>query len=226
MEARFVRGVRPGRRVYHIFRGAFLTFKRIRAVFALPNFAFEGGKVTPGVVEGRGEVVLVRDEKVVSLAVLVVRELNGYSRRLGLRGFDALLHVVKGYFEHLPFGGGGDGVPEEGQRTHVRRWGGKSGGDRGAGALVPGAVEFGMSGRAEEKWARGRARRRICSGSGWGRSRLRGGGGHGVLGWKSHIFLGSPVVGSRRRGRRGRFARCVRIWDGIGRSTVIFVHIF
>ena len=226
MEARFVRGVRPGRRVYRIVRGAFLTFKRIRAVFALPNFAFEGGKVTSDVVEGRGEVVLVDDEEVVMLAVLVVRELNGCSRRLGLRGFDALLHVVKGYFEHLPFVGGGDGVPKGGKRTHVRRWGGKSGGDRGAGALVPGAVESVMSGGAEEKWGRGRVRLRIRSGSGWGRSRLRGGGGHGVLGWKSNVFLGSPVIGSRRRGRRGGYAGCVRIWDGIGRATVIFVHIF
>ena len=225
MEARFLRGVRPGKRVYRIFRGAFLTFKRIRADFALPNFAFEGGKVTFGFVEGRGEVVLVGDEEVVLLAMPVVRELNGCSGRLGLRGFDALLHVVKGYFEHLPFGGGGDGVPEMEERPHVRRWGGKGGGDRGAGALVPGAVESGMSGRAEEKWGRGRDRRRIRSGSGWGRSRRRGKGGHGVLGWESHVFLGSPVVGSRRRGRRGGLAGCVRIWDGIGRATVIFVHI-
>ena len=120
-------------------------------------------------MEGRGEVVLVGDEEVVLLAVLVVRELNGCSRHLGLRGFDALPHVVKGYLEHLPFGGGGDGVPEGGERTHVRRWGGKGEGDRGAGALVPGAVKSGTSGRAEEKWGRGRDRRRIRSGSGWGR---------------------------------------------------------
>ena len=225
MEARFIRGVRPGRRVYRIFRGAFLTFKRIRADFPLPNFAFEGDKVTSGVVEGRGEVVLVGDEEVVLLAVLVVRDLNGCSRRLGLRGFDASPHVVKGYFEHLPFGGGGDGVPEAGERTHVSRWGGKGGGDRGAGALVPGAVKSGTSGRAE-KWGRGRDRRRIRSGSGWGPSRRRRRGGHGVLGWERHVFLGPPVVGSRRRGRRGGFAGCVRIWDGIGRATVIFVHIF
>ena len=81
-----------------------------------------------------GEVVLIGDEEVVLLVALVVRELNGGSRRLGLRGCDALLHVVKGYFEHLPFGGGGDGVQEGGERTHVRRWGGKGGGDRGAGS--------------------------------------------------------------------------------------------
>ena len=181
MEARFVRDVHPGRRLYRIFRGAFLTFKRIRADFALPSFAIEGGKVTPGVVEGRGEVVLVSDEEVVLLAVLVVLELNGCSRRLGLRGFNALLHVVKGYLEHLPFGGGGDGVPQGSERTHVRRWGGKSEGDRGAGTLVPGVVESGMSVRAE-KWGRGRDRRGIRSGSGWGRIRRRGRGGHGVLG--------------------------------------------
>ena len=194
--------------------------------FCTPGFSFEEGKVTSGVVEGRGEVVLVGDEEVVLLAVLVVRELNGCSRRLGLRGFDALLHVVNGYFEQLPFGGGGYGVPKGGERTHVRRWGGKGGGDRGAGALVPGAVESGMSGHAEEKWGRGRYRRRNRSGSGWGRSKRRGRGGHGVLGWKSHVFLGPPVVGLRRRGRREGFAECVRIWDGIGRATVVFVHIF
>ena len=111
--------------MYRISRGSFLPFQRIRADFALPNFGFKRGKVTSGVVEGRGEVILVGDEAVVLLAVLVVRELDGCSRRLGLYGFDALLDVVKGHLEHLPFSDGGDGVPERGERTHVRRWGGK-----------------------------------------------------------------------------------------------------
>ena len=52
--------------------------------------------------------------------------------------------------QHLPFDVGGDGVPEGVERTHVRRWSGQSGGYRGAGALVPGAVDSGMGGRAEE----------------------------------------------------------------------------
>ena len=212
--------------MYRVFRGAFLPFQRIRADFALPNFAFKGGKVPADVVEGRGEVVLVGDEAVVLLAVLVVRELDGCCRRLGPCGFDALLDVMKGHIEHLPFGGGGNGVPERGERTHVPRWGGNRGGDRGAGALVPGAVESGMSGRPEEKWGRGGDRRRIRSGRGLGRSRLRSRGGLGILGWERHIFLDPPVVDSQRRGRRGGSARCVRIWDGIGRATVIFVHIF
>ena len=107
---------------------------------SFPDFALQGGKVTSGVVEGRGEVVLVDNKKVVLLVLLVVCELSGGNRRLGLRGCNALLHVVEGYLEHLPFGGGGDSVPERGERTHVRRRGGKGGGDRGAGALVPGAV--------------------------------------------------------------------------------------
>ena len=145
--------------------------------------------MTSGVVEGRGEVVLVGDEEVVLLAVLVVRELNCCGRRLGLRVFDALLHVVKWNLEHLLLDGGRNGVPEGSERTHVRRWSGKSGGDRGAGALVPGAAESRMSGRAEEKWGRGRDRRRIRSGSGWRRSRRRGRGGHGVLVGKVMIFL-------------------------------------
>ena len=115
---------------------------------------------------GRGNVDLVGDKSVVGFAVLVVRELCGSGRRLGLRVFDALFHVVKGDLEHLPFDVDGDGVPERGKRIHVRRWGGQSGGYRGAGALVPGAVESGMGGRAEKKWGRGRDVRRIrpCGG--------------------------------------------------------------
>ena len=99
--------------MYRVFRGAFLPFQRIRADFALLYLTFKGGKVTSGVVEGRGEVVLVGDEAVVLLAVLVVRELDGCSRRLGLCGLDALLDVVEDHSEHFPFGGCGDGVPEK-----------------------------------------------------------------------------------------------------------------
>ena len=100
----------------------------------------------------RSNADLVSDKGVVGFAVLVVRELCGSGRRLGLRVFDASFHVVEGGLEHLPFDVDGDGVPERGKRTHVRRWGGQSGGYRGAGALVPGAVESGMGGRVEKKW--------------------------------------------------------------------------
>ena len=166
VESRLVRVVRPGRRVYRFFRGAFLYGQRIRADAAFPNLALEGGKVCVGLVKGRGKVSLVGDEDVVLLMILDVRQRDGGGRRLGLGGLHAPLHVMESYPQHFPFGFGGAGVPERGERTHVCRRGGKQGGDRGAGALVPGAVESWMSGRPEKKWGRGRNRRRICSGSG------------------------------------------------------------
>ena len=230
MESCFVCVVRPGKRVYRIFRGSFLFGKRVRADSAFADLALKGGKVALGVVESRGKVVLVGGEDVMLLVILLVCQLYGGGRRLVLCGLDAPLDVVEGPPKHFPFGGGGDGVLERGERTHERRWGGNRGGDRGARALVPGAVESGMSGRPEEKWGRGRDRRRICSGRGLGRGGLLRR--DCVLGWEGHgryPFLGPHAVCSRRRGRRGRrggFAGRVRIWDGIGRATVIFVHIF
>ena len=71
MESRFVRVVRPGRRAYRIFRGAFLFGKRVRAGLAFPDFALQGGKVALGVVESRGKVSLGSDEGVMLLVVLV-----------------------------------------------------------------------------------------------------------------------------------------------------------
>ena len=58
--------------------------------------------------------------------MLVVRELDGSCRRVGLRVLNALFHIVEGNFKHLPFYVGGDGVPEGGKRTHMRRWSGES----------------------------------------------------------------------------------------------------
>ena len=46
-------------------------------------------------MKSRGEMFFFCDEDIVSLAVLIVRELSCYSRRLGLRVFDALFHILK-----------------------------------------------------------------------------------------------------------------------------------
>ena len=112
---------RPGRRVCRVFRGAFLDLQRAHSNFALSNLPFQGREVIPSVLESRGNVDLVGVKGVVGFAVLVVRELYGSGRRLGLRVFDALFHVVEGDLEHLLFDVGGDGVPERGKRTYVRR---------------------------------------------------------------------------------------------------------
>ena len=44
VESRLVRVMRPGRRVYRFFRGAFLYVERVRADAAFANLAVEGGK--------------------------------------------------------------------------------------------------------------------------------------------------------------------------------------
>ena len=72
MESRFVRVVRPGRRVHRIFRGAFLFGKRVRADSAFPDFALQGDKVALEVIESRGKGVLAGDEDVMLLVILVV----------------------------------------------------------------------------------------------------------------------------------------------------------
>ena len=72
VESRFIRVVRPGRRVCRIFCGAFLFGKRVRADSAFPDLALQGGKVALGVVESRGMAVLFGDEDVMLLVILVV----------------------------------------------------------------------------------------------------------------------------------------------------------
>ena len=146
------------------------------------NLALEGGKGRVGLIKGRGKLSLVGDEDVVLFIMLGVRQLDGGGRCLGLDGLHAPFHIVEGYSQHFPLGFSGNSVPERGERTHVCRWGGKRGGDRGAGALVPGAVTSWMSGRPEEKWGRGGDRRRIRSRRGYGGRRLLGRSGLHVLG--------------------------------------------
>ena len=165
-EARGVGMMPPGRRVYRGDRGAFLNLKRALLHLALADLLFQAREVSPGAVQSRGNGGFICDKCVVGPLVLGVSEVGGSFRRLSLCVLDALFHIVEGDLEHLLFDGGGDGVPEGGKRTHVRRWSGKSGGDRGAGALVPGVVESGMGSRAEEKWGRGWDRLRIRSGRG------------------------------------------------------------
>ena len=48
----------------------------------------------------------------------------------------------------------------------------------------------------------------------------------GFLTEKVFGVYGLPVSGSWRRGKRGEFARGVRIWEGIGRATVMIVLVF
>ena len=166
VESRLVRVMRSGRRLYRFFRGAFLYAERVRADAAFANLALDGGNVRVGLVIGRGNVSFVGDENVVLLIMHGVRQRDGGGRRLGLGSLYAPLHLVEGYSQHFSLGFGGDGVPERGERTHVCGWGSKRGGDRAAGALVPGAVTSWMSGRPEEKWGRGGGRHRIRSSRG------------------------------------------------------------
>ena len=189
------------------------------------NVSLEGGKGGVVLVEGGCYLGLVLDEDVVLLKVLGVCQLDGGGSRLGLGGLHALLEVVEGHPQHLPLGVGGKGAPKGGESAHVHRRGGERGSERRTGALVWSAVEAWMSGRPEEEWCRGRSRRRIGPSRGYGRVGLRRRSCDGVLAVKWHLVRSLPGVGSQRRGRRGEFARCVQVWDGFGRATVIFGHI-
>ena len=99
--------VRPRRRLYRVGRGAFLDLQRAHSNFALSNLPLRGREVIPSVVESRGNVDLVGDKSVAGFAVLIVRELCGSGRRLGLRVIDALFRIVKRDLEHLLFDAGG-----------------------------------------------------------------------------------------------------------------------
>ena len=147
--------------------------ERFRADAAFMDTALEGGKGGVGLIEGRSELSLILDQNVVLLVMFGVCQLDGGGRRLGLGGLHAPLDVVEGHPQHLLLGVGGKGVQEGGEGTHVCRRGGKRGGDRETGVLVPSAVEAWMSGRPEKKWCRGRNLLRICPCLGQGRSGLR-----------------------------------------------------
>ena len=181
----------------------------------------------PSVVEGRGNVDLVCDEGVVGFAVLIVRELCGSDSRYGLRVFDALFHVVKGTWNICCLMSAGM-VYQKG--ANARMCGGGS-------ARVEDAGELGRWSQEQSSpgWATVR-RKRGAEGETFAKSvpavaegEVGGTAEAAMAGFFAAKVLGFMVRLWLARGgeeRRGKFAGCVQIWDGIGRAMVMFVLIF